>query len=93
VTTADRRPRSFAEVIECTRSKIADLDRIIGINSFNVDRCVELDPTFFDVRRRRPSSVLPPPSSLLSPPSSPPTTPSARLRARPRRNHEADALC
>lgn len=38
----------FAEVIECTRSKIADLGRIIGINSFNVDRCVELDPTFFD---------------------------------------------
>ena len=65
MTTADRRPRSFAEVIECTRSKIADLGRIIGINSFNVDRCVELDPTFFDVRRRRPSSVLPPPSSLL----------------------------
>ena len=38
----------FAEVIECTRSKITDLDRIIGINSFNVERCTELDPELFD---------------------------------------------
>ena len=38
----------FAEVIECTRSKIADLNRIIGINSFNVERCTELDPELFD---------------------------------------------
>merc|ERR1719408_1182064 len=38
----------FAEVIECTRSRLADLDKIIGINSFNVERCTELDPELFD---------------------------------------------
>ena len=37
----------FAVVIECTRSRIADLDQIIGINSFNVERCTELDPELF----------------------------------------------
>jgi len=38
----------FAKVIHCERSRVADLGAIIGINSFNVDRCVELDPSLFD---------------------------------------------
>ena len=36
----------FAEVIECTRS-VVDLNRIVGISSFNVERCTELDPVLF----------------------------------------------
>lgn len=35
-------------MIECTRSRIADLGQIIGINSFNVERCTELDPELFE---------------------------------------------
>ena len=38
----------FAEVIECTHSQVADLSRMIGLGSFNVDRCVALNPELFD---------------------------------------------
>ena len=38
----------FAQIIHTERSRIKDIGAIIGINSFNVDRCVELDPALFE---------------------------------------------
>ena len=36
----------FAEILTCERSK-ADLSKLIGISSFNIERCTELDPVLF----------------------------------------------
>lgn len=38
----------FATIITCEQSKV-DLSKIVGISTFNVDRCVELDPALFGV--------------------------------------------
>mmetsp|Transcript_702 Transcript_702/g.2063 ORF Transcript_702/g.2063 Transcript_702/m.2063 type:complete len:350 (-) Transcript_702:46-1095(-) len=38
---------NFAEVIECERSRV-DLSKIIGISSFDIERCVDMDPVLFD---------------------------------------------
>uniref|UniRef100_A0A7S3JV87 CobW C-terminal domain-containing protein n=1 Tax=Aureoumbra lagunensis TaxID=44058 RepID=A0A7S3JV87_9STRA len=37
----------FAVILTSTRSRV-DLDQIIGIHSFDVNKCVELDPVLFD---------------------------------------------
>ena len=41
-----RKINHFAEVIECERSKV-DLKKIIGINSFDIEKCIDLDPVLF----------------------------------------------
>ncbi|KAH8092143.1 ATP binding protein [Aureococcus anophagefferens] len=38
----------FAEIITCERS-IVDLSKIVGVSSFDVERCTELDPVLFGV--------------------------------------------
>ena len=38
---------NFAKIIPCERSR-CDLNELIGINSFSIDRCTELDPELFD---------------------------------------------
>jgi len=37
---------AFADIIECERS-VVDLGKIIGISSFNLERCTTLDPVLF----------------------------------------------
>ena len=41
-----RKINHFAEVIECERSRV-DLKKIIGINSFDIEKCIDLDPVLF----------------------------------------------
>ena len=36
----------FAKILTCEKSR-ADLSKIIGVNSFDVDKCTELDPILF----------------------------------------------
>jgi G3E family GTPase len=40
---------SAAEIIETVRAQ-ADLDRILGIGAFSLDRILEEEPDFLDVR-------------------------------------------
>jgi len=41
-----RKINHFAEVIECEKSRV-DLTKIIGINSFDIEKCIDLDPVLF----------------------------------------------
>jgi len=36
---------SFAQILECRHSKV-DLEKVLALNSFSVERCIEIDPDF-----------------------------------------------
>ena len=56
---------AVAEVIKTTNSVI-DLDRVLGVDSFSIEKTLEVDPDFWttrrDTRRRKPPKPPPPPA-------------------------------
>jgi len=54
---------NFAEVIECERSRV-DLSKIIGISSFDIERCVDMDPVLFNQEQGEAKGLVASPRRL-----------------------------